>query len=608
MSAHRSLPFPYIPRYVDGELLYAWVARLHLLNARSDARCTLKELFGSSTGIPSADLPCRLQVFVDRTLTWGPFSSVLDVAGRGTLLPYFSRFMAAERKAASVAAMASDRGEGLKVMMGLVANGFGASTTLRSCKYCDATSLGRYGCRTWLRIHQLPGVWICPIHREPLFSALVQSRQSHRQNLISPVIGQTSQSGLASSSRPFLERIALLSAEALLLDAPPVLEIERARIYLAAIAKHGLTKHGGVNWAELAKCICSEYNEFNGLPFQRRLLSSEHNPLRWLQDLCLRPERALHPICHLLLAGFLFGDLKSFFAANQRHNEVNTTLLGLEQRDSGRIPNQASNISILLKDTKLSCREVAMRAGLSVTTVVLRRRSLEIPIAERRKSLTPSKLTEIVELHQTGGSVAAVAMSAGVSLSTVYRTLATISAPLPCRATLNTDQKRKKYRSRWKQAQASNPFAATKMLRAVAGGAYAWLYRHDRAWLHLNSPVRAITASAHDGRRVDWSARDQELAATIKTAAIHATATRGKNRISSTFLLRATGQETMVRRNLTKLPLVCKALLDHSEDDFTFCQRRRQYAFDALVNHGNSAPEDWQIDRSASIRKRRSQG
>lgn len=606
MNSRQPVPFPYVPGYVDEELLYAWVARLHLLNAGSDARFTLKELFGSSTGIPSADLPCRLKAFVDRTLTWGPFSSVLDVACRGTLLPYFSRFMSTERKAATVAAMAGDNGEGLKVMMGLVANGFGASTTLSNCAYCDASSLRRYGCQTWLRIHQLPGVSICPIHLEPLFFTLVQSRQSHRQQLNSPLLVQTSPAGFEGGSRPCLERFALLSAEALLLDASPVPEIERARTYLAAIAEHGLTKHGRVNWAELAKCICAEYNEFKGLPFQRRLLSSEDNPLRWLQDLCLRPKRALHPICHLLLAGFLFGDLKSFFAANQARIQANTTLHCLEQRDDGRIQNEASNISILLEDTKLSCREVATRAGLSVTTVVLRRRSLGVPIAERRKSLTPSKITEIVELLQIGNSAAAVAISAGVSVSTVYRTLATISETLPRRATLNTEEKRKKYRSRWKQAQAANPLAGTKMLQVTIGGTYAWLYRHDREWLHLNSPVRSMRASAQNGRRVDWSARDQELAATITAAAIRAKATHNRNRISFTFLLRATGQETMVQRNLTKLPLVCKALREHSEDDATFCRRRRQYAFNVLINQGNSAPEDWQIDRSASIRKRKS--
>jgi len=34
--------------------------------------------------------------------------------------------------------------------------------------------------------------------------------------------------------------------------------------------------------------------------------------MRWLQDLIQRPERASHPICHLLLIGYLFETLDNF--------------------------------------------------------------------------------------------------------------------------------------------------------------------------------------------------------------------------------------------------------------------------------------------------------
>jgi len=274
----RPLPFPYIPPYVSGELLLSWVMRIHTLNSISDSRETLAALFGSTTGIPSADLPCRLQHFVTTTGTWGPFSTVASAAIRGSLFPYIARFLEPVRYRKVLTALANDQAGGLKVSIGLVANRFGASALLRSCPDCDAQSLRDHGSYVLYRMHQLPGVELCPLHGTPLHLHGQQSLQADRQDLRvllrSPRLDHRIGSHDIEVPRPSLSRepssqnaarFANLSLEALEADALPVPRELRAEIYLARLKQLGFANGKKVDWPAVTLAVLTEYDSFQGL-------------------------------------------------------------------------------------------------------------------------------------------------------------------------------------------------------------------------------------------------------------------------------------------------------------------------------------------------------
>jgi hypothetical protein len=350
-----SCSFPYVPQYIEGELLFSWVSRLHFLNARANPRQTLSELFGSGTGIPSADMPCRLQTFVGRTAGWGPFASADAAAISATLFPYYSLFLTPERYQKSLDALRKDRADGLKVAMGIVSNGFGASTTLRSCWTCDHDCMDRHGCSVLYRMHQLPGMLICPIHGEPLCQHLLQSRQPHRQQLIVPVREPFNRS--VHVENLCLQRIAALSSEALTTAPTGLTSATRSQAYMRRLVEHGFLLDGRVDWRALAKAVQEEYGDFVGLPFRPRLMSSERFPLRWLYDLCRRPDRSLHPLCHLLLIGLLFGSVHNFvsFAAQPAASQA----IGIRsnQRDNTRNKAHSDAVYALLANQALTCRQ-----------------------------------------------------------------------------------------------------------------------------------------------------------------------------------------------------------------------------------------------------------
>jgi hypothetical protein len=597
-----SCSFTYVPQYIEGELLFSWISRLHFLNARSNPRQTLFELFGSGTGILSADIPCRLHTFVDRTAQWGPFVSADAVAISATLFPYYSLFLNPERYQRTLDALRKDRADGLKVAMGIVANGFGASTTLRSCLTCDQDCMDRNGCIVLYRVHQLPGMLICPIHGEPLCQHLLQSHQSHRQQLIVPARGPFNRSVRVENMR--LQRIAALSSEALTTFPIGLTSAIRSQAYIRGLVEHGFLLEGRVDWRALAKAVQEEYGDFVGLPFRPRLMSSERFPLRWLYDLCRRPERSLHPLCHLLLIGLLFGSVRNFVSFAVQPAVSGPIGIHPVRQDNNRGKSHSDIVHTVLANQALSCRQVALEAGVSTTTVVQWRRALGMPITERRKSITNLKLDEVKQLLKDGKTVAGVAAVTGLSQSSVNRILATFPVVREARKRARCTVDFLRYRAQWLEAQALNPMANIKKLRNVAGAAYAWLYRHDRDWLIAKIAGRPHNPVRPSSSRVDWLQRDRTLAAAVTAEAARAHSSLSNGRISATSLLRATGLEASSRRNLKKLPLLEQAIAEHAEDDEVFCQRRRALAQAALAAKGYEAPAEWRIQQASRIRKR----
>ncbi|MDB5790028.1 MAG: Helix-turn-helix resolvase-like protein [Massilia sp.] len=597
-----SCPFPYIPRYTQGELLFSWVSRLHFLNAKSNPRQTLAELFGSSTGIPSADLPCRLDTFVKRTAGWGPFTSSDEVALSSTLFPYYGAFISPERYFATLGRLKENRADGLKVAMGIVANGFGASTIFRSCQQCDNECLIQNGCIVLNRVHQLPGVLLCPHHVEPLCQHFIQSLQSHRQALIVPA---TKIIDIQLPTKNLhLQKIASLSAEAL--ESPPtgLTAAVRSRTYMHGLEMHGVLLNGRVDWEALAKSVRYEYCDFAGLSFRNRLLSSEQFPLRWLRDLCERPDRSLHPLCHLLLIGMLFGNVRNFVSAANTLAVRNPSVVPPYQQGKTRTEAQIKTAHMLLNNKELSCRQVAQKVGVSVTTVVLWRKTLGIPINDRPKSITSDQLDEIERLLKSRKAVAEIAVLTRVSISTVNRVLGTLPNVAEIRKVQENAANRVNYRAKWLDAIAENPTLGIKMVRAAAGAAYAWLYRHDRSWLVGSISARPNIFRRPCSSRVDGPKRDLMLCDVINAEAQRVHFPGSRARVSAASLLRATASESNWRRNIEKLPLVTQAIIKNTEDDETFRKRRRDLAKADLAKEGHLEPAEWRIQRASGIRKK----
>lgn len=597
------LPFPFVPTYVSGELLLSWIMRIHALNSNSDPRETLSLLFGSATGVPSADYPCRLHRFIETTGSWGPFNTAESVARRASLFPYLTRFLGPIRQREVLTTLSGDSGGGLKVSTGLVANRFGASTLLRTCPVCTSESIRAHGSVILYCMHQLPGIGVCPIHGVPLRGHGVQSLQANRQDLRMPTCTDVkrSQVSIASPLKSSVAmRFARLSLEALESETPPVTNDVRAKTYITRLRHIGFANGRKVDWAALASALLQEYDDFNGLEFKNRLMATPLHPLRWLEDLVARPERALHPICHLTLIGYLFQDLQSYTAA---------TRVCAPDSDANQSPRMLPKLVATadapispLRDMGLSCRTAARLLGISVTTAATYRRAAGIPVSERPKTVTKDVQQIALQMLSTGASVPEICKATGISVSSVYRIMRWVPEIKENRTLLRLDARVRQLRSEWLAIQRRYVSESSTELRAYLPATYMWLYRHDKEWLLQNSPPRVPRSLLLGSCGSKWTVVDADLSALLRRRYSQILPLNSSVRVSTTLLLRWTQRPTTVRNNLHKLPLVSRTIDELTESQTEFNLRRMRYARTRLLLEGYDDPSDWRVLRRSGVR------
>src|SRR5579859_3866525 len=140
---------------------------------------TMQQLFGSTSALTSADLPCNLDHLVAQ-LPPGRRHRVDDLIDGHTLLPLFTPFLAPERAAKMRSQMHGDGGGGVHFTAGIGASDILFPRQYRFCPACVAADRDEFGETYWHRIHQVPGVLVCPSHAVFLEDAPAALRAPHQ--------------------------------------------------------------------------------------------------------------------------------------------------------------------------------------------------------------------------------------------------------------------------------------------------------------------------------------------------------------------------------------------------------------------------------------------
>jgi len=581
----------YVPELLPDELIYSWIGRLINVNALGYPKECLMQLFGNRNVIPSIDLPTLLVPLHQRLGENSPFNSVNKLLEFGTLYPYHRPFLNIERALAIQNLMFHKDGKGLKVLMGRVANRFGAKPAMRFCNICINEDIETFGTPYWKRYHQLPDINCCLKHQVRLETYVSSSLIVDRQRYILPPCTQHQNEGKAIP--PSQLDFALISRDLLHAGLPPIAPSIRKHIYKEGVIAAGCgSKINHIDYDSLTLRIREHYNDFSGFIHQQRLLSSDKQPLCWLKTLIDRPERSCHPICHLLLIGFLFKNIDTFI------NFVNSdrSLINFSYPNLNKDKCKFEKDHFLIQDTSLSCRQVAKLLNQSTNTVVYKRRKLNLPINERRKTLNIELIKNINRDLLSAAPLNEIASRNNVSLATVYR-LRSQSEDL-IKIYHDFDAAIRNYRKRWLHLISENPNTGSTLLRSISPATYAWLYRHDKNWLsNTNLCLKPFKKSK---KRINWQERDLNLSKRLSSYVLEVKKLHNRPRISKTLMLSVVG-ESMVRKNLEKLPTLEKCLYELMETQLEYQMFRIDHAIDTLMKHGKPLNQS-NIQRTAKIK------
>ena len=571
------------PKPYPDEVLYSVLARFRERVRFLSIVAFMRGICGTGNAIPAVDLPSYIDHFVSVLPASSPLTADQLIA-QHTLLPFYLPFLSPNCVLEIKKRMMGRLRKGIQLVLGYKHANVPKPNWLRYCPRCVQEDRERWGECYWHRIHQVPGVEVCPDHAVWIQDSDAPARDlrpCHEFRSAERTVTQCKARILmpddwgATAILAFAQNAAWLLSAASVSPDPDALR----RRYLALLAERGLATHTNrVHVHHLRQAFLRHYpQEVLGL------LEGEQGGLRsggGVLALVRRVRSNYSPIHHLLMIQFLRQTAESFFAipdhpehfgtgpwpclnpAARHYQQAVITACAIAMRADGRPVGTFS----------CSCGFAYARTGpdwspmmqFHVGRVLIYGRVWDQKLRER--------------WMDSGLSVEAIAGKMGVSPPTLRAQLRRIGLPLrrvvfSARKLSRNNGKTQKVtrvvshsflceqRDKWLGlSRTSTRLPETlHQFRALT----SWLRRYDRTWFRQHGNRRKKAYVGHSARRtVDWEKRDQEFAELVRITAERIRMQSGQSpRFSRTYLIRQTGQLRRIAPYLKRLPRTAEILV-----------------------------------------------
>lgn len=619
----------FFPDFYPDELFYSACARYqdhaHFPN-KSDVS---KLLFGNTSATAWIHLPHHLNRFV-ASLPPQASTTADDIIDNHTTLPYLSPFISSERILQARIDMKSGTVKTIHNNVGIRSDLILLPDWLRYCPRCAEDDRITYGERYWHRLHQLPGVEVCPQHI--VFLENSSARARHRVSNYAYISAEKIETTHIARSVDLSDRIhqALMhvarDAKWLLSqrDLLPGCQALGDR-YLKLLAERRLaTRSGFVRQERLKEFLANCYSPELLAIFPGSL--SERND--WFTRMLTRLKlgHTIHPLMHLLMIQALGYTAEEFFGAwatlahgggesddrpfgeapwpclNKTSEHYQQSTIREYQLTYTREPNSRPMGTFVC-----NCGFVYVRIGPD-TSAEDKRKFLRIESHGALWETTVARLwadpslyiREICErvglgqAHVLRKQVARLGLPSlrtgpigmsGVSRSGPITTYFCKHIPGP--------QALSVYRREWLEGIKMNPEARTTN-ELIKDKALALVYRrllkHDPEWLSANKPQSSqshLTLILANRNENYWEALDIRLAPEVELVAQQLKKKDGRPvRISRHAIMRETGLKTKASKQLNQLPKTVEVLTKYIETPIENAVRRIQWAAGCFYEEG----------------------
>ncbi|MEK5490740.1 TnsD family Tn7-like transposition protein [Paenibacillus sp. FSL R7-0297] len=291
----------YFPTLYEDELLYSGIARYHMNSGNKTQKQTIEDLFGDVWVCASADFPSHIGALVSKI---DDLYSSEQLIRDHTLFPYYTHFMSKSRIMQVEMLMKGITDQGaIYANLGLAATKIKTPKYLRFCRECfkaESEICEPY----WHRSHQLPGVSICPLHKQPLILSDVEcSTENHKFEFVALSKIKEEHFVEVEIDNDWIEHLIYLAEQSSFLLLSSCLRINDHSEYKSLLYEQGyLTPKGRVKFERLINNFRLFYSDE-----LLRYLNCEVTGVceTWLHKIIRTPEEIVHPLRHLLIMKFL---------------------------------------------------------------------------------------------------------------------------------------------------------------------------------------------------------------------------------------------------------------------------------------------------------------
>ena len=499
----------FFPRPGDDELLYSVVARYGAMTGQGVSSQLIQDFFGTSVGVAAVDLPSHLDELISRLPT-GHAHDCDRLIEDHTLYPYVLRF-APEATAAKVRGYMAGRIIRRPARLGVMSAAFPARERLMMCGACAREDAASLGMATWRRVHQLPGVLVCPRHDVPLSETSVKRLERRGRGGLMPLTPEV-KAGARKLSLPYGAKDSLLKfaqgSHSLLRTVMTPCDVEALQRRLRGLLAdyHWSRAPSLMHTAALVDAF-RKHPVVGPLMVAIEVAWSDEALATAVNRLLYRETVAKHPLMVLMaleLAGASFGDLMTMdpvqVAYVPRKQPVARQAPGVRHDlpcgnpACGRFFGHLSLALPQLAGVTHPVRAVCLEC--SYAYLVDRRRPGGVCVVETGP-LWDGLLARTLAEEKTG--VRSAGRALGVSPTTVMRHARRLGLwhtdwkdRPKVRLRKETLDRRllERHRAAWIDYRATGASVPAKSLPKAAFNAYRYLIRKDRAWLDENWPLR----------------------------------------------------------------------------------------------------------------------
>lgn len=508
-----------LPQWLPDEIFYSLACRYHVLSCNGNFKATLSQLFGQPQLGYQHDFPSGLNLFVNRTNA--TLGSAAEIIRQRTLLPFYLPMRDPHHAREIESAFAAGDIASLKYKLGILTSRFRANHPLKACTQCMNEDMARYSVKYWHRCHQFPGVWICPTHLTVLYEANVKANGVGRFQFYLPsdtMLQPLPAWGAGDKDQQFIGQLMnMAKCSMAMASLPAQFHFSATTLhdtYIAACDQLGLiTKNGSVRLKEAVQQFAKHAAPLSVVPELDLQRHDAADLYTQLGRILRAPRTGTHPLRHILLLTWLFGTWEQFFSAYQSQANTTNVVKNSQQNFFVRedpLQEQIPRAMLSLIQKGSSATSAAHELGIDISTGMAILAKNGIANRRRPKLLHGALLNAVIADIRSGDDIQGIATIRGVSVSAIYRTknstVGLHEAWMDARASFY----KAAMRQAWTTALSEYPNLGIKLLRSHTPAAYMWLYRHDREWLHNNSPALA-QANTERASAVRWDERDVAL-------------------------------------------------------------------------------------------------
>ncbi len=598
------------------ELFYSAIARSGDRSRYPSKTALVQEIFNVKSLTAVIDLPTHLDDFVQSLPTGHSYTSDILI-DKHTLLPFYGPFLPKERLEYLRKDMHGNGG--VHSRAALLKSSIPPLQWLRFCPACFEEDRKQFGVGYWHRIHQLPGIKVCPQHKVFLEDSTAKARnRSHPSEFISAEkairnvhpeyidVNRPTHTFLLNNS---LQASWLLNQDNLSSDINDL-----HNRYQVLLIRQGYRNYRGfLDMSELLRAFKNYYPE-EFLEFLHCELDGHIG--NWIFRV-VRSKKAQHPILHILLMNFLGCNAEEFFKVPTKYAPfgggpwpcLNSTCEYYQQL---RIKNY------ILKINPKSKRPVGVficECGFKYCRndpENCEPHTMKISKIISYGHVWEAKLKEL--WLDRNFSLNQIAQQLNVSTTTLRNHAIKLKLMFPRfrgrnKGMLSYSVKRKwipspalvdKQRIQWLTALNENPTSGLSIIRYKTRRLYTWLLAHDGDWLNKHLPAEVIE-KIEPQTTTNWEELDAQLAVKIREAGVNLRSIPGSpQRIKRDTIGRYIDQKTAIRKEIHRLPLTAKALAEVVETPIMFVLRRLNWAAELFI-HDKIIPTRKQLIRQANI-------